>query len=703
MARYLRFTFLLTVLSILCSMASAQPQTAAAQANSEVDVTLGQSAIALNGPWKFTIGDSPVDPKTSQPLWATPEFDDSRWETVDLTPSEGAVDPISGLSGFVPGWTVRGHKGYWGYAWYRIRVRVQAKPGEELALAGPSDVDDVYQVFTNGMFVGQFGKFSQSTPTAFYSQPMKFPLPKQSYDGSGSGTDISTLVLAFRVFMMPSTLTEAADVGGFHNAPVLGEAATVTARYHVRWMELTRHYSFKAAELPLSSLLALLAFTLILFDRSDRVYLWIGGVFLLQVAISGLSSAATWTQLVSITTIQLVGDGLLTSLIFAGWVMVWWVWFGRQRPSWTPRAATGLALLYLVTIVIGQEMFVGLAPHPVATAFLSASMLVRLLFLALQLWIVFQGIRRYGLEGWMVLPAVLLWGVNAFGTEMSRLHLPIRWELFGMSIRLGTMSDLLLMVVIALLLLRRLLKSIHNQQHMALDVKQAQEVQSVILPESRTELPGLVVESEYRPAREVGGDFFQIIPHKSDGSLLIVAGDVTGKGLKAGMLVALLVGAIRSTAELNSEPLFLLQALNRRMLGRGDAQATCLAIKITKEGEVTLANAGHIMPYLNGEPMAMEGALPLGAIEDAEFSIMHFQLEDEDKLVLMSDGIAEATNVEGRLFGFERVHELLRAGNSAAELANTAQQFGQKDDISIISVLRTVGSEALLYDAAMAR
>ena len=148
---------------------------------------------------------------------------------------------------------------------------------------------------------------------------------------------------------------------------------------------------------------------------------------------------------------------------------------------------------------------------------------------------------------------------------------------------------------------------------MAPDVKQAQEVQSVILPEARTDLPGLVVESEYRPAREVGGDFFQIIPHKSDGSLLIVAGDVTGKGLKAGMLVALLVGAIRSTAELNSEPLFLLQALNRRMLGRGDAQATCLAIKIDIEGEVTLANAGHIMPYLNGEPIAMEGALPLGA------------------------------------------------------------------------------------------
>ena len=110
---------------------------------------------------------------------------------------------------------------------------------------------------------------------------------------------------------------------------------------------------------------------------------------------------------------------------------------------------------------------------------------------------------------------------------------------------------------------------------MAFDVKQAQEVQQVILPESCTTLPGLVIESEYWPAREVGGDFFQIIPNRADGSLLIVAGDVTGKGLKAGMLVALLVGAIRSTTEWSEDPLIILQALNRRLLGRGEAHATC--------------------------------------------------------------------------------------------------------------------------------
>jgi serine phosphatase RsbU (regulator of sigma subunit) len=103
-----------------------------------------------------------------------------------------------------------------------------------------------------------------------------------------------------------------------------------------------------------------------------------------------------------------------------------------------------------------------------------------------------------------------------------------------------------------------LLKSVKRQRLMALDVKQAQEVQQVILPEARLALPGLTIESEYRPAREVGGDFFQIIPHKTDGSVLIVAGDVTGKGLKAGMLVALLVGAIRTEEKHEQRPVAIL-------------------------------------------------------------------------------------------------------------------------------------------------
>jgi serine phosphatase RsbU (regulator of sigma subunit) len=236
--------------------------------------------------------------------------------------------------------------------------------------------------------------------------------------------------------------------------------------------------------------------------------------------------------------------------------------------------------------------------------------------------------------------------------------------------------------------------SLRVQHEQALDIKQAAEVQQVILPESRTVYPGLLIETEYRAARQIGGDFFQIIPHAADGSdkaggTLIVAGDVTGKGLQAGMTVALLIGAIRSTAELNSNPLAVLEALNRRLIGRDSSQATCLALSIAADGSCTLANAGHLPPYLNGKPLDMEGALPLGMIDGAEFSVMHFKIHPNDKLVMVSDGILEATDANGKLFGFDRVAELLRNSTPVKALADAAQLFGQEDDISLVAVTRT--------------
>ena len=321
--------------------------------------------------------------------------------------------------------------------------------------------------------------------------------------------------------------------------------------------------------------------------------------------------------------------------------------------------------------------------------FFVAALFLRLAVAVLLIFTVVEGIRTQGLEGWIVLPPVILAGVSEFYTELQFAHILEFWFPFGVQITSRQLASLLLVAVLALLLMRRLLLSVRRQRRMALDFKQAQEVQQVILPEAHTVLPGLLIESEYHPAREVGGDFFQIIPHHSDGSLLIVAGDVTGKGLKAGMLVALLVGAIRTVAQFDSNPLVMLDALNQRLLGRGDSQATCLVLRIAADGQVTLANAGHMPPYLNSEQLPVEGALPLGIIERPDFTVTRFRLMENDKLVLLSDGIVEATDANGNLFGFERVHKLLHSVTTAAEIAAAAQSFGQEDDISVISVTRT--------------
>ena len=676
--------FLTLILAGLAGFAWAQPQIVPAQpappGNTE-NVTLGQSAAALYGPWKFTVGDSPIDPATHQPLWAEPGFDDSKWEDVDLTPKEGVIDPIVGISGYVPGWTAKGHPGYWGYAWYRIRVRLNARPGEKLALAGPSDVDDAYQFFANSSLLGSFGDFSGSRPVAYNTQPMMFSMPQPAVEGP------TTMILAFRFWMHPNTLLQV-DSGGMHNAPLLGEAGTVDAEYQTRWLELIRSYATTPIFVLLDLLLALTAFCLAFFDRSDRVYLWMGGVYLIATANNILFALGIWAQTLSGVAYARITEVFLTPLSYAGWVMVWWVWFRLRRPAWIPGAALGLGLLLGLSNALGENLWFTILPQAISSPFHAVAMVVRLACTALSLWIVYQGIRLHGVEGWLVLPVIVLSGVSRFTNELLSLHLSVTWFPFGVAINLGNISNLLLIVVLTLLLLRRLNISLKRQRRMALDVKQAQEVQQVILPPARMTLPGLEIESEYRPAMEVGGDFFQIIPHPTNGSVLIVAGDVAGKGLRSGMLVALLVGAIRTAVRFNPDPRVMLGELNQRLIGRGDAQATCLALRIDADGAVTLANAGHLPPYLNGAPLAMEGALPLGMLQEAVFPVMHFKLAEGDWLLLLSDGIAEARNADGQLFGFERVEQLLQAHPSAADLAAAAQSFGQQDDISVISVTR---------------
>ena len=646
-------------------------------------IQLGDSVVALNGPWKFHIGDSPTDPATGKLLWAEPAFDDSSWETVDLTPPPGSTDPIAGTTGYLPGWTALGHKGYWGYAWYRIAVRVESHPGIKLALAGPSDVDDIYQAFANGALIGAFGDFSGAEPSIYTTRPEMFALPADNTSG------ISTQVLTFRVFMEPYTLSQLDDVGGFHNPPLLGDYFAVAAQNQVKWDELYHSYAGSLVEALVFTILGILALSLVLFDRTDPLYLWIGALLLLIAASAWIGVFSTWTEWIPYVLTAPVRLDIITPLIYAGWVMVWRLWFRLRRPTWVPWLLLGLLLLLMLSSSIGQNLFFVLVSPSVENAFHIVSLIVRLAIAVLLLATVIQGIREQGLEGWIAVPPILLAGIAEFSAELTYFHIVPNWFPFGFQLSTRQLANLLLVVALSLLLLRRLVKSIRYQRQIALDVKQAQEVQQVILPEAHTVLPGLDIESEYRPALEVGGDFFQIIPNSADGSLLIVAGDVAGKGLQAGMLVALLVGAIRTAVQFDPDPLVLLDALNRRLLGRGDAFATCLALRIDSNGAVTLANAGHPAPYRNGTPIELEGSLPLGMLEAPEFSVTRFELAPGDRLMLLSDGVAEATDADGQLFGFDRVQQMLGTGISAAQIATAAQKFGQSDDISVISVTRT--------------
>jgi hypothetical protein len=220
------------------------------------------------------------------------------------------------------------------------------------------------------------------------------------------------------------------------------------------------------------------------------------------------------------------------------------------------------------------------------------------------------------------------------------------------------------------------------------EMSAAREVQRMMVPEVLPEIDGYIVESVYRPAADVGGDFFQVIPLRS-GSTLVVIGDVSGKGLRAAMIVSMIVGTLRTVAGYTEEPAEILGELNRSLCGHmQEGFATCLAVRLDGEGRLTLANAGHLPPYLNGREILFPGSLPLGLAEDVVCEQASVELAVGDRIVLLTDGIVEAQNSQRVLFGFTRVETMLGAGATAKNVAEDAQQYGQEDDITVLSVAR---------------
>jgi serine phosphatase RsbU (regulator of sigma subunit) len=207
-------------------------------------------------------------------------------------------------------------------------------------------------------------------------------------------------------------------------------------------------------------------------------------------------------------------------------------------------------------------------------------------------------------------------------------------------------------------------------------------MQELLIPVEKPATPGFEVDSIYNPANEVGGDFFHVQMLGADG-MLVVIGDVAGKGLKAAMNVSMLMGALRRTAERN--PARILESLNRVLVGT-DSFTTCQAAWFSTSGELVLANAGHLPPYLNSPEIAVEGGLPLGVLSDVSYGETRLYLHPGDRVLLFSDGVVEARQPSGELFGFDRVHNL--SNQSAFYLAEAAKSFGQEDDITVLTVRR---------------
>jgi serine phosphatase RsbU (regulator of sigma subunit) len=131
----------------------------------------------------------------------------------------------------------------------------------------------------------------------------------------------------------------------------------------------------------------------------------------------------------------------------------------------------------------------------------------------------------------------------------------------------------------------------------------------------------------------------------------------------------------------------MMAAMNQRLIGRSHGGfTTCLVLRADPDGTLTIANAGHIPPYLAGRELVCEAGLPLGIVWSPSYEETTFQIAVGEQLTLVTDGVVEAREASGELLGFERTAALSVA--SADAVAEAAQGFGQDDDITVLTLTR---------------
>ena len=606
--------------------------------------------IRLEGPWTFHVGDDPG--------WADPNFDDSHWDKVSLDSSlaEQGIDT------------------YTGYAWYRLRVQLQpnSKAAEtQLALlVTPRNVGQL-QVFANGVEVGRT-RGMKDPPIHYQAGPFTNTLPHPLPDGS--------IVLAIRAWAgLPITrgLVSRVTIGGPDH---INESFILAQARH--WDE---HILASLMASFLFFCVAALAATLYLSQRHHSEYLWLA-LLCFSVTLRGFIETSYALALISLPVWNFLLPWSTWFFIFTTLEFV-----RRFTASRWRKTVCGMQIGALLLPVTSMLHLVEINKYlSLASQFVFCGLVVVMLFRAWR-----RGSREAGV---MLLPFLLAatadsidilidfaanrnW-ISARFASQSHQWGPIQFST-------STATYLIFLGSLIAIILYRFIRVSEEEQRSSAEIEAARSVQALLIP---TQLPSnrnFMLESAYLPANGVGGDFFQVLPLKDD-SMLIIVGDVSGKGLQAAMNASTIVGAFRN--ELAHEPATVLSHLNQVMLGATSGPggiavagfATCLCARIYPTGKMIIANAGHLSPYRDGREMELAACLPLGVIPDVEYEQSTFQLKHGDRLTFVSDGVVEATDTKGELFGFERTQQV--SHEPARYIAQIAQRFGQTDDITVVSL-----------------
>jgi serine phosphatase RsbU (regulator of sigma subunit)/predicted ester cyclase len=248
-------------------------------------------------------------------------------------------------------------------------------------------------------------------------------------------------------------------------------------------------------------------------------------------------------------------------------------------------------------------------------------------------------------------------------------------------------------------------QEVRQRERVEHDLSVARSIQQASLPKEVPTLEGWQIAPYYQPAREVGGDFydFHLLP---EGRLGLVVGDATGKGVSPALVMSTTCGMLRLAAQSHSSPAEMLQGVNEVLFPNipSNMFVTCFyAILNPKSGHLVYANAGHDLPYLhrNGEAEELRArGMPLGLMSKMSYEEKETTLHVGEAALLYSDGLVEAHDPEGEMFGFPRLRALL-AEHSAEEerlvgdflmeelYSFVGEGWEQEDDITLLTLRRS--------------
>jgi serine phosphatase RsbU (regulator of sigma subunit) len=249
----------------------------------------------------------------------------------------------------------------------------------------------------------------------------------------------------------------------------------------------------------------------------------------------------------------------------------------------------------------------------------------------------------------------------------------------------------------------RLKQQAHARERIEQELHVARRIQQASLPEAVPALEGWEIYPSYLPAREVGGDFYDFL-ELEDGRLGLVVGDATGKGVPAALVMSTTCGMIRAVTQASDySPGEVLQRVNEALATRIPANmfVTCFyGVLDPGTGSFSYANAGHDLPYVRRGGYAeelMARGMPLGLMPGMGYEEKEIILGEGDRALFYSDGLVEAHNPEGAMFGFPRLQSLVAEHAQGEPLVDflmeelysfTGKRWEQEDDITLVTLQR---------------